>query len=260
MSAVLQIAEQWNLGPGSVWYRGVNQTGLDLLPGVHRRRLDDEDSLTEDFLINYKPMHDRPVVDEWEVYALMQHYGMPTRLLDWTKVPLIALYFAVDGTDARHDRVVWVMDPFALNEHVHKSYSVAVPRSGKEEDHGIPCVNYLPKCLRPSRKAHLPAHPVAMEPPLSNRRILFQQGCFTLHGSNSKPIDAYFAKGAKSRISRVVVPARCAEKIMLQLRYLGYSEDYVYQDLPSLSKRIIRTNYIPTGKSQSVGRRPSRKL
>ena len=47
---------------------------------------------------------------------LMQHYRLPTRLLDWTEGPLIALFFAVEGEeDAEKDGVLWALEPFAMN-------------------------------------------------------------------------------------------------------------------------------------------------
>jgi hypothetical protein len=41
------------------------------------------------------PLHSRDLSDEWDALFFMQHYGVPTRLLDWTENPFIAFYFAV---------------------------------------------------------------------------------------------------------------------------------------------------------------------
>ena len=81
------------------WYRGVSHAKYELIPKVYRDRLwerheDYEWWLCVDFENRARPFipnhHD---YSAWDWYFTMQHYGLPTRLLDWTKGSLIALYF-----------------------------------------------------------------------------------------------------------------------------------------------------------------------
>jgi FRG domain len=120
---------------GSLWYRGCGKSAYPLLPSLYRHeRLKAPDELADlerQLMTRFRqrsiPYHSRSLTDDWDTLFFMQHYGVPTRLLDWTENPLIALHFALLGaiktpTKAgklafRADAAVWALDPVAWNRH-----------------------------------------------------------------------------------------------------------------------------------------------
>src|SRR5688500_7332224 len=81
------------------------------------------------------PYHTRDLRDDWEALFFMQHYGVPTRLLDWTENPLTALHFALMGSPSSWDKsngrtytktaAIWVWNPTEWNRRAlaHVSYT-----------------------------------------------------------------------------------------------------------------------------------------
>lgn len=237
------LFERWDADPGDLWFRGVSALGYKPVPGVVWRKVDDEESIVTEFLISYRGLFEGQVQDPWEQYALMQHYGLPTRLLDWTISPLLGLYFAVSGKSApTATRAVWVLDPYELNNRAVGDS--VIPLAGRATAKEFADLNnYLPCPLRPKSQAKPPRPALAIDVPFSNRRIVAQQGCFTVHGASPSPIDEQLSSGGRTRnhlaLFRIRGKSR-AEMLLEELRRFGFRDEIVFPDLPALSARLVR--------------------
>lgn len=107
-----------------VWFRGHARSAYKLECSLSRTGgLDMERELMSEFqrdataLLSGADMRGGAPT-EWDWLFLMQHYGVPTRLLDWSESPLAALFFALDDPDiatAADDAAVWALRPQQLN-------------------------------------------------------------------------------------------------------------------------------------------------
>ena len=90
-----------------VIFRGISDAQYDLAPGLERLKNRDEDTemnLINDFLTRRPDAFNG--LSDFDILAKMQHYGLPTRLLDFSLNPLVALYFACESKATRSGRIL----------------------------------------------------------------------------------------------------------------------------------------------------------
>lgn len=164
---------------------------------------------------------------EW--MFLMQHYGVPTRLLDWSESPLVALYFAVNQFQNYNevDSAVWCLNPIILN----KNANIV----DKQEDRYIPSFedeelqSYATESVR--QKARLELLPVATIATRNNSRIQAQLGTFTIHHNKKVEIENV---GDQSHIVKYIVPSEAREDVFCELKLLGINQFSMFPELASV--------------------------
>jgi hypothetical protein len=229
----------------ALWFRGQSDSHWGLIPGIWREeyRGANEAEMRLEFESVGAPLTASGVShDKWQWYFLMQHYKAPTRLLDWTVNPLVALYFAVCG-GVKRDRAVWVIDPWRWNRaHVKDLYGPAVAGWREISNYLLDLEEAFDK--ENDERQTKQKWPVAIEPPHIDRRIAAQGSKFMLFGTKrdmclSPAINR--PRGGKTKhaiLDKIVVPQRFAESLLGELNQIGINERALFPDLEGLGKHI----------------------
>ncbi|WP_411892057.1 FRG domain-containing protein, partial [Yoonia sp. SDW83-1] len=170
-----------------VWFRGHGDASWKLDCTLARNGgIENELPLIRRFKQNALPLIASRPADEWEWLFLMQHHGLPTRLLDWSESVLVSLYFAVNDEGSDHeeaDGCIWALLPQELNA-ISLRDDQAKQVLGLGDDKHFD--DYLPSKIGAQVQTFQPLAATAVR---NNPRIQMQQGVFTVSHKDLSGLD-----------------------------------------------------------------------
>jgi len=273
-NAVKKCSKKWSpklTDEEEIWFRG-DGASYPLLPGLYREHIRKlnylEESLQERFKTSGAPHVDKERAgDDWDWYFRAQHYGIPTRLLDWSEGLLVAIYFALAGHIDFRDRkefdrirtsrrrlprydskspVIWVMDAGTLTRFSQgEEFDCVFTVGGKR------VAEYTADSIE-ARKHEENRHPLSILPHKSNPRIVAQQGVFTLHGHGEKSIDELAAPADSCiRLARITLDRANLFKHWHDLERFGVYRTSIFPDLESVARVICWIEQAPDEDSKN---------
>ena len=266
-----------------LWFRGQSKSDWNLTPGIYRHYEDLIKNDTDGDVISFidfkrieknmftkfansyifKKENEKSL---WRTYYYMQHYGVQTRLLDWTENPLIGLFFAVvENSDS--DGTLWVLDPISLNSETIGNLinlpkvKVGLPIFNDEK----PCKGVLfdqknkkldydalsYKYFNLHFEEDEPGTPLALAPIRLDNRMEMQQSCFTVFGNKINGLHKNSFQ--KKVLSKIHITRSSKFFLKKELLQCGINFSRIFPDLDGLGKEINLEYFMDLAVFEKIG-------
>ena len=240
IDAFLRRLRKWaeNNNGSPLWYRGMAAHDRPLRPTLYRHGsatdfVELERQIGQWFQQRGIPFTSQSFEDSWHSLFYMQHYGFPTRLLDWSENPLIALYFAVRDPGiylnlGRASVDIWILSPVDWNRQA----------LGKSDVGILDTKHSFARGYDSEGGDILQRFPSAIYGAHNSMRIAAQRGVFTVFGHDKTDMSEIYETEAGfsgPALRRISFPIRVIPRLLEGLATFGVTPSSVMQDLNHLA-------------------------
>lgn len=198
-------------------------------------------------LRNFRKYASRGVVPAdtvWNWLALAQHHGLPTRMLDWTFSPYVALHFVTaEVAHFAKDGIVWCVDFIKAKDCLPQRLADLL----REEGANVFTADLLEEAahsLREFDRFAAEPFPVFFEPPSLDERIVNQFALFSFMSSPTAALHDWL-EGHPELARRIIVPRQLKWEVRDKLDQANITERVLFPGLDGLS-RWLKRQYSPT--------------
>jgi hypothetical protein len=199
-------------------------------------------AMEQHLLRNFRKYAQRDVVEHdsvWNWLSLAKHHGLPTRLLDWSFSPYVALHFATGQLEKFDvDGVVWAVDYFKVHQHLPDKLTAELKREGSD----VLTVDMLSKVASSLEELEALSDTdfvIFFEPPSIDERIVNQYALFSLF-SNPRAILANWLPDHTEMYFKIIIPAELKWEIRDKLDQANITERVLFPGLDGLSSWLKR--------------------
>jgi hypothetical protein len=226
-------------------FRGMANATFDLRTSLMRLG-GDYHALESHLLRNFRKYANADAVAHdslWNWLALAQHHGLPTRMLDWTYSPFVALHVATeDPSRYDMDGVVWTVDYVQTNRYLPAKLKKVLKDEGSNvftEEMLARVARTLPAFDRLGQNPFV----VFFEPPSLDQRIVNQYALFSVLSSPISLFDSWL-KRHPQLFRRIIIPASLKWEVRDKLDQANITERVLFPGLDGLS-RWLKRHYSP---------------
>jgi hypothetical protein len=198
--------------------------------------------LERHLLRNFRKYAHRSVVEKdsiWHWLSVAKHYGLPTRLMDWTYSPYVALHFATDAIELfGEDGVIWAVNYVNIHERAPELFKQALTHEGAHV-FTVDMIAHAVHDLEHLETLSQDPFVLFFEPPSIDDRIVNQFALFTLSSSSNFTLDPWLEKHPDA-YRKIIIPTSLKWEIRDKLDQANISERVLFPGLDGLSKYLKR--------------------
>jgi len=219
-------------------FRGLSNKKFDLSTSL--MRLGGDYKIQEQRLLRDFKKYTNFQGSDWELLAIAQHHGLPTRLLDWTYSPYVALHFATaEVSQTNTDGVIWCIDYIKANELIHDDLK-NILLIMEADAFTVEMLDKAAGSLEDfNKKFGTQKFVICFEPPSLDDRIVNQFGLFSMTSQANLKLDSLLIQHPEL-YHRIIIPAHLNWEVRDKLDQANITERVLFSGLDGLSQWLKR--------------------